>query len=29
LTEYQAFQVRQWDRANTTHIADKTAKKIG
>ncbi len=29
LTEFQAFQVRQWDRANTAHIADKKVEKNG
>lgn len=29
LTEYQAFQVRQWDRANAAQIAEKAPKKKG
>ncbi len=27
LTEYQAFQVRQWDRANSSQLAEKTRKR--
>jgi len=29
LTEYQAFQVRQWDRANSAQLAEKAPKKKG